>query len=198
MGWVYAGRLIALRKPNDTPEARQLRPIGMGSILLRLIGSCAARQFAPSFASQFDPSSLEDFNTESDVWRLLQAGVACPGGAQQVQHTIRELLHEHPDWVVFKIDARNAFNTCSRREFMRRVLERVPELYRWVHCCYAAPRPRYVRMEDGTFHVVYASAGTTQGDPLGPALFAFTLLHMQEELAERKARLWDSRRGAGR
>lgn len=183
MTWIFGGRLIALRKPGDSPERRRLRPIGMGTILLRLIGSCAARQFAPTFGAQFDPATQEDVDEDSEMWRLLQAGVACPGGTQQVQHTIRELLAEHPDWLVMKIDARNAFNTCSRATFFRRLLERAPGLYSWVHCCYSAPTRRYVRMEDGSFQVVWSTAGTTQGDPLGPALFSFAMLALQEQLA---------------
>ena len=184
MSWVFDGRLIALCKPGDREELRRLRPIGMGSILLRVIGTVAARQFASSLGQEFDPAATAEESAE-DVWRHLQAGVGLRGGKHQVQSTLREMLTEHPSWVVMKIDAKNAFNTCRRTEFFDRVLERCPSLFPWVRACYGAPTRRFVRLEDGSFEVVWSTSGTTQGDPLGPALFAFSMLSLAEELAAR-------------
>ncbi|KAL1527044.1 hypothetical protein AB1Y20_015730 [Prymnesium parvum] len=67
MDWVHAGRLVSLRKPgdiNDQDDAtraaeRNIRPIGLVSIFMRLIGSVAAKQFAGLFAANFDPEDWE-------------------------------------------------------------------------------------------------------------------------------------------
>ena len=40
--WFLGGRLIALRKPDDSPSQRRLRPIAIGSVLGRAISMVAA------------------------------------------------------------------------------------------------------------------------------------------------------------
>ncbi|KAL1528512.1 hypothetical protein AB1Y20_009855 [Prymnesium parvum] len=123
MDWVHAGRLVSLRKPgdiNDQDDAtraaeRNIRPIGLVSIFMRLIGSVAAKQFAGLFAANFDP---EDW--EGD-WTPINVGVAAPGGMQQIQHTVVELMTSNPDWGVLQIDACAAFQECSRRVFLQRI-----------------------------------------------------------------------------
>ena len=47
----------------------------------------------------------------------LQLGVACNGGAEKIAHALRGCIQEHwmdEDFVVLKVDMRNAFNMVSR------------------------------------------------------------------------------------
>ncbi|KAL1503764.1 hypothetical protein AB1Y20_012232 [Prymnesium parvum] len=187
MDWVHAGRLVSLRKPGDIDDQddatraaeRNIRPIGLVSIFMRLIGSVAAKQFAGLFAANFDP---EDW--EGD-WTPINVGVAAPGGMQQIQHTVVELMTSNPDWGVLQIDACAAFQECSRRVFLQRIARVWPGAYRWARRCYVQPFPRYVRMEDGSVRWLWSSCGTTQGDPLGPVDHNFALDELLKDLGSR-------------
>ena len=56
----------------------------------------------------------------SDLFLPLQVGVACPMGAEKMVHGLRGCVEAHSndyDFVVLKIDLRNAFNLVSRQEF---------------------------------------------------------------------------------
>ena len=185
MNWVHAGRIVALRKPKDAPNQddpnlvnqRCLRPVGLVSIFMRLIGSVAAKQFQHIFKGIFDPHDFDD------EWSPVNAGVGCRGGVQQVQHSVTELLTLNPSYGVLLIDAEAAFQNCKRPIFLRRIKTLAPGLYRWTRICYGRSYPRYVRMESGDIDTIWATTGTTQGDPLGPADHNFTTDELMKELA---------------
>jgi len=198
--WIRAGRTVCIRKDGDAEDQedldaeRKLRPLGIGSVFLRIIGVVAAVQHKDMLSSIFDP---DDEGLRNGPWSPLQAGVACEGGAQQVQHTVQELLSRHSaavegrahtlddsfldTWGVLLLDQVNAFNNCSRPEFLRTCFRRAPGLFRWVLWSYGSPSPRYVRMEDGSSRIVWSTSGSTQGDPLGPALYAFAVQQLIED-----------------
>eukprot|EP00959_Pyramimonas_sp_CCMP1952_P177784 3715807-Pyramimonas_sp.AAC.1 len=69
--------------------------------------------------------------------------VAVAGGVDRVVHQTRALLEEHPDWVVVKVDARNAFNCLSPRVMMAAVRRHFPQLTAFTRLCYNDPPPLF-------------------------------------------------------
>ena len=100
-----------------------------------------------------------------------------------MQHSVVELLTCNPSFGVLLIDAEAAFQNCKRSVFLRRIKALAPGLYRWTRVCYGRSYPRYVRMENGDIATIWATTGTTQGDPLGPAEHNFTTDELMKELA---------------
>eukprot|EP00731_Ephydatia_muelleri_P001739 Em0001g1739a len=65
-----------------------------------------------------------------------QFGVACPRGAERIIHDLRACVEEHwleEDFVVLKVDMKNAFNQVSHRALLSECAEHFPELLPWVH-----------------------------------------------------------------
>ena len=54
------------------------------------------------------------------------------GGAENVVHGVRNLLSDHPDWVLVSLDLVNAFNSVSRPAFFMQVEENFPNILPWV------------------------------------------------------------------
>ena len=88
-------KLIALAKTNF-----DVRPIAIGNSIRRLVSKAACFQLKKSMAEYLYPH---------------QYGVATPGGADMMTHLIQICLQQHPDWVILKLDEKNAFNTMSRQ-----------------------------------------------------------------------------------
>ena len=61
-------------------------------------------------------------------WHILsvQFGVGMPGGAENIVHGIRNLLSDHPDWVLVSLDLTNALNSVSRVAFFKQVQDKFP------------------------------------------------------------------------
>ena len=71
------------------------------------------------------------------------------------------------DFVVFKIDMRNAFNLVSRKAVLDECATFFPELLPWVIWCYGTHRLLW--------HQLSLETGVQKGDPLGPLLFSLVL-----------------------
>ena len=81
--------------------------------------------------------------------------------------------------VMLKIDFTNAFNMIDSRIFLSEIAAHFPEIYNWVHLCYAHDS---ILNYDG--HEIISSCGVQQGDPLGPLLFAFGLSKLTSQINE--------------
>ena len=151
--FIAGASLTALKKPND-----DIRPIASGEILRRLTSKCACTKLKIKAARFFEP---------------LQFGVACPGGVEKVTHRLRKVIEEHwldEDFVVFKVDMYNAFNTMDRQLIMNECKHHFPELLAWTKSCYGE-HPKL-------WHVLgslFSELGVQQGDQLGPLIFALAL-----------------------
>ena len=85
--------------------------------------------------------SLVREDARSYFWPA-QVGVAVPGGAEKVVHTVRawhrrQQCSSHK--VVLKFDFTNAFNTVNRAAVLTAVSEHFPALSRWATWCYQRP-----------------------------------------------------------
>ncbi|MEC7233390.1 MAG: hypothetical protein VXW31_10645, partial [Planctomycetota bacterium] len=193
MGWVFSGVLTCLRKEGDAEDQvslssrRKIRPIGIGSVLQRLVGGVGTRMSKDQFGAIFDPPTREDERAP------LNAGVACVGGREQVQTSIADILAASPPpppgrpnqvLAVAYVDQSAAFQNASRREFFQQCIDKTPGSYEWTLQCYGRKKPMYFRREDGSIHTIWCSAGTTQGDPFGPADHGLAQLRWCKKLQE--------------
>jgi len=97
--YFFGGRLIALSKKDGG-----VRPIVVGQSLRRLASKLVNSYATEILSSTFSP---------------IQLGVGITGGAEAAVHAARRYVeHLDPDFVIVKLDFRNAFNTI-RRDTMR-------------------------------------------------------------------------------
>ena len=130
-------------------------------MLRKLVAKTICLQEADRFQPHFCSEAVA-----GEVAAVTQVGVAVPGGVDRVVHQTRVLLESHPDWVVVKVDAKNAFNTLSRRAIVASVRQHFPGLAPFTDLCYEEPTPLFFRCERGHARLE-SREGTHQGDPLG-------------------------------
>ena len=122
--YLAGGNLTALNKykpgcPFD------VWPIAVGEALCRLVGKCLCAAVKVRAQQFFHP---------------FQFGVACPLGAEQMIHGLRDCIEQHwieNDFVVLKVDLKNAFNMVSRQAVLNECGKHFPELLPWASWCYS-------------------------------------------------------------
>ena len=142
---IYGGRLIALKKKDGG-----LQPIAIGYTLKRLAAKCANKYATAMFASHFAPIQL---------------------GAEAAIQAVRRHAQNLPkDYIIVKLDFKNAFNTLRRDTMLEAILRVLPELYKFAHATYnGAPVLQF-----GEFTILSAE-GLQQGDSLYSAEFCLAI-----------------------
>jgi hypothetical protein len=116
----------------------------------------------------------------------LQFGVGISQGAEVVVHATRVMMDQHPDWVVFKTDFRNAF--VCRAKALEVVRQEFPQLLPWLQSIYSERSHLWMQSDaglgGGARDFIWSEDGAQQGDPLGPFLFCVA---MQQVLVQANA-----------
>jgi hypothetical protein len=144
-----------------------IRPIAVGELIYRLIGKILVRHYS-------SPSMLSPW----------QFGVGTPGGTEPITRAIERALDDDlplPFKYVTSLDFSNAFNSLSRRELAKGVLQHAPSLYRAARWAYNDETPLVVS-GDGEPVLLFSSQGVRQGDPLGPLFFSIAIRNTLDSL----------------
>lgn len=154
-----AGRGVAIPKN----EEGDLRPIVVGYVLMRLIGSLGVAQQADEIRAYFlQPVAI-------------QFGVGVSGGCELMATAISTLLHEHPEYIDVAGDAKNAFNTWDRSQLWDVLLARFPSLFELVKLMYGTASEIVFSEPGGPATSILNSIGSRQGCSLGSFLYCLAI-----------------------
>ncbi|CAM9877472.1 unnamed protein product, partial [Heterosigma akashiwo] len=114
-----------------------------------------------------------------------QFAVGLPAGNEKLLKLAQVILEsddpDDPDPIcLLQIDAKNAFNSCSRRSFLRLLHQEYPELEPYVRQWYGRPTPLIFGS-----HTIWSRQGTQQGDPFGMFLFCLGLCPVLDRILDR-------------
>jgi hypothetical protein len=170
-------RLIPLQK-----DGGGIRPVGIGEAERRLIGMTVAGA------------------TKTDVQKAcgaLQTCAGLSGGCEASGLAMQEFWDDPEIEALLLIDARNAFNKASREEALRTAHQRCPSLAVPLRNFYG--HESELRLEDGSN--LMSEEGTTQGCPLGMAMFCVSSIPLIKEVSTPEMyQVWcaDDSGGAGK
>lgn len=149
---LMASRLVPLdKKPG-------LRPIGVGEVLRRIMGKVVMRTFSEDVA-----------NASSDSQMCGRSS-----GSEAAIHAMRRMFQDNNTEAVIMVDAANAFNNLNRKVLLHNIQFVCPEISTYVINCYSTPARLFVT---GGLEL-QSQEGTTQGDPLGMAIYAIGVTPM--------------------
>ena len=156
---LVACRLIPL---NKCPG---VRPIGVGEVLRRIIGKAVMRIVRP------------------DVVRAagsLQVCAGLEGVCAAAVHAMHEIVRNEATEGILLVDAANTFNNLNRKATLHNMKFICPALATVLNNTYQPP----TRMFVSGGGEVRSSEGTTQGDPLGMAMYALAVIPLIDKLQE--------------
>ena len=154
-----ACRLIPLDKNPG------LRPIGVGEVLRRICGKAVM-------------SVVKQDIVNSSCKVQMCSGQS--SGSEAAIHAMRDLFEEEESEAVLLVDAANAFNSINRNAFLHNINILCPTFAKYAGNCYRIPSRLFVI---GGYELI-SSEGTTQGDPLGMAIYAIGLTPLLEMMME--------------
>jgi len=151
-------RGVGLPKTDDS-----VRPISVGHIVLRMLGSMSLTTVSGKLQEFFAP---------------IQFGVGIRNGCELMINAIRARLLLNENDICISCDAKNAFNSFDRSKFWAPLRKQFPSLEKFVRAAYLHEGTVVFR-DDGEVNEVKSSIGSRQGCSLGSFLFC---LAIHEEL----------------
>jgi hypothetical protein len=155
--YLAGGVLVAFNKTVEGVVGGDIRPIVMGNILTRIAAKVICKVKKDDFNHYLSPN---------------QKGTQ-KGGSEQILHSVRAAIERDDlptNWVLAKIDLKNAFNLVSREQVLLEIASHFPSIYKWVK--YMLGSVSYLNWCD---EVIESAIGVQQGDPLAPVLFCMVL-----------------------
>ena len=159
MSALVACRLIPL---NKCPG---VRPIGVGEVLQRIIGKAVMRIVGLDVVTAAGS---------------MQVCAGLEGGCKAAVHAMRTIFNEDDTEGILLVDAANAFNNLNRKAALHNMQFICPALSTILNNTYQSPTRMFV---SGGGEVA-SSEGTTQGDPLGMAMYALAVIPLINKLQE--------------
>ena len=156
---LISGRGVVI--PKD--ELGGLRPIVVGHVIVRLIGSLAlsmCRQDIIKFFLSPNP---------------LQFGQFLPGGCELMAASIRAHLESNPDHVDISCDAKNAFNSWCRTRCWAPLRSRFPKLFTLGRFLYGGTASIIFPEPGCDVEEILNSVGSRQGCPWGSFLYCLSI-----------------------
>ena len=153
-GWCRVWGSVITVPLFKTGERETVRPVRVGNPLIHTLHSRVISENRGAFTDFLEPQQLA----------LSQAG------GHKLVHQVRKMMEEHRDWVVAKLDVRNAHNEVWRSAILTG-LEAQPTLQHlaWFAAVVLAPS---TGLETGGEQWGEQGEGETQGDPKASAFFA--------------------------
>ena len=145
--------------PKD--EKGDLRPIAVGHILLRIIGSLALTKLS---------SDVQDFFTP------VQFGVGIQNGCELMINAIKARLKLNPEDVCIKCDVKNAFNSFDRSVIWKTLRTHFPSIEAFVRLAYMETGTvTFIEPGDPAPTSIKSVVGSRQGCSLGSFLYALAI-----------------------
>jgi len=139
------------------------RPVSMGDVLRRVAGKAGMHTL------------LERVKGLNKHFEPLQWAINSKEGTENIVKPLRALVNKHPDYVLYGIDARNAFNTMKRSAFIDQLLAGpFKALVPYVAQFYSVEGDLLIRGKGG-LSILKSRSGQQQGDTVGSLLFALGL-----------------------
>ena len=147
-----------------------IRPIAVSSTLRHLVSKAACKKVSKKMATEFSP---------------IQLGFGIPRASESVAHATRSYVANlQSDQGLLKLDFCNAFNMVHRDNLFQTVHDVLPELYPFVHMCYALSS--LLNFGD---YLLLSDEGVQQGGPLGLLLFCASSLKLARSMTS-EFNLW--------
>ena len=151
-----ASRGIGIPKDDEG----NLRPIAVGHLLLRLIGSMALNSLSSQVQDFFQPA---------------QFGVGTPNGCELMIHAISARLKLHPGDICISCDVKNAFNSFDRNKIWSSLHKHFPSLEPFVRLAYWDTSSVLFAEPGDEATEIKSSVGSRQGCSLGSFLYALAI-----------------------
>ena len=148
---IVASRLIPLDKGNG-----EVRPIGVGEVIRRIIGKCVTRV------------------AKQDMVNVSRATRVCAGqksGGEAAVHAMRNIFEADETDVALLVDASNAFNSLNRAAALNNIRVLCPLIATYVTNTLRIPARLFVVGGNE----LKSAEGTTLGDPLAMLMYAISL-----------------------
>jgi hypothetical protein len=140
-------------------EMGDMRPIAVGHIILRILGSMAVKSVS-SIAQKF--------------FMPLQFGVGVKNGCELMTNAISAHLRIHPNHSVISCDSKNAFNSFDRSKIWSPLRQHFPSIEKIVRLAYLQPGS-VIFTDNGSTTEVKSSIGSRQGCSMGSFLFCLAI-----------------------